>query len=176
MKLALILVVMLTLLAMPVGIIAQDNVVARASATLFDKGGHEVGYAHFTQGQDGVVHIDAHVNGLSPGEHGIHIHSVGSCSPSFAAAGDHYNPGGKHHGLKNPEGPHAGDLPNLVVGSDRSGRYNVTTDRVTLTPGPATLFDSDGSALVIHANPDDQVTDPAGNSGDRIACGVIMKG
>jgi Cu-Zn family superoxide dismutase len=114
------------------------------------------------------------VSGLSPGIHGVHLHEKGDCTrPTFASAGEHYNPQGQHHGLNNPAGPHAGDLPNLVVGKDGQGQMSVTTDRVTLSPGPTTLFTSNGTSLVIHAGTDDQMSDPSGNSGGRIACGVI---
>jgi len=99
--------------------------------------------------------------------------SMGRAARRFAAAGEHYNPLGKQHGLDNPNGPHAGDLPNLVVNKDGSGKLITTTDRVTLTPGQTSLFNGNGTSLIIHAKPDDQKTDPAGNSGDRIACGVI---
>ena len=92
------------------------------------------------------------------------------------SAGGHYNPSGNLHGLDNPSGPHNGDLPNLIVNEAGIGRLNATTDRVTLSPGAATLFDADGSALVVHAGPDDNVSNPAGNSGARIACGVIEAG
>jgi Cu-Zn family superoxide dismutase len=121
------------------------------------------------------VHVNVQVEGLSPGLHGIHIHAVGSCvAPTFASAGGHYNPLSHQHGLENPNGPHAGDLPNLVVDVSGHGRLQAMTDRVTLSPGIATLLDGDGSALIIHANPDDQVTDVGnGGSGPRIACGVI---
>jgi len=113
----------------------------------------------------------------TPGQHGIHIHSVASCEgPAFTSAGGHYNPIPHEHGLENPNGPHAGDLPNLVVDADGHGRLDATTDRVTLTEGPATLFDLDGSAFIIHANPDDQVTNIGnGGSGARIACAVIER-
>jgi Cu-Zn family superoxide dismutase len=115
---------------------------------------------------------------LPPGVHGIHIHQVGRCdAPDFATAGAHHNPTGRKHGLENPEGPHAGDLPNIVV--DASGETVV--DLMLLRPSSdasalAGLLDADRAAIVIHANPDDQRTDPAGNSGARIACGVIGRG
>jgi Cu-Zn family superoxide dismutase len=145
----------------------------RAAAPLRNAEGQVLGMAIFTQEPQGV-RISVTVKGLSPGEHGIHIHSVGKCEPpDFLSAGPHFNPTNKKHGLTNPEGPHAGDLPNLVVGEDGSAVYEHVTDRVTLTPGELSLFDEDGSALVIHAGPDDQMTDPAGNSGARVLCGVI---
>jgi Cu-Zn family superoxide dismutase len=97
--------------------------------------------------------VNIHVKGLAPGLHGVHIHAVGSCSPTFAAAGGHYNPLAHEHGLENPAGPHAGDLPNLVVNGAGVGYLDATTDRVTLSPGTATLFDATGSAFIIHANP-----------------------
>jgi Cu-Zn family superoxide dismutase len=145
----------------------------RAAAPLRNAEGQVLGMAIFTQEAQGV-RISVTVKGLSPGEHGIHIHSVGKCEPpDFLSAGPHFNPTNKKHGLTNPEGPHAGDLPNLVVGEDGSAVYEHITDRVTLTPGELSLFDEDGSSLVIHASPDDQMTDPAGNSGARVLCGVI---
>ncbi len=125
----------------------------------------------------GIVHVDAQVRGLQPGNHGIHFHEVGRCdgagSLAFSSAGAHFNPGSRKHGLSASDGPHAGDAPNVMVGSDGRGRVNFTTDRVSLTSGAASLADADGSALVIHALGDDQVTDPSGNSGARIACAVV---
>lgn len=144
-----------------------------ASAVLRDANDDVVGFARFTEDAAGIVHVNVHVKGLAPGLHGIHIHAVGSCSPTFAAAGGHHNPLGHQHGLENPLGAHAGDLPNLVVNPAGVGHLNATTDRATLSPGPITVFDADGSALILHAGPDDQLTDPTGNSGGRIACGVI---
>ncbi len=149
-----------------------------ASATFIDASGATIGSARLVEDASGVVHLNVHVAGLTPGLHGIHIHAVGACRPSFAAAGGHYNPQGAEHGLDNPDGPHAGDLPNLIVNADGIGHLNATTDRVTLSAGAATLFDTtpqaEGSALIIHANTDDQVTDAGnGGSGARIACAVI---
>jgi superoxide dismutase, Cu-Zn family len=153
----------------------------RASATFVDVTGAEVGWASLVEDGSGIVHVNVHVKGLTPGLHGIHIHSVAACSPTFAAAGGHYNPLGRLHGLANPSGAHAGDLPNLIVNGDGIGHLNATTDRVTLRNGPTTLFDTTanaiGSAFIIHANEDDQVTDATnGGSGARIACGVIVAG
>jgi Cu-Zn family superoxide dismutase len=145
-----------------------------ASAAFVNADGATVGWARLVEDATGRVHVNIHVKGLAPGLHGIHVHAVGSCSPTFAAAGGHYNPLAHQHGLDNPAGPHAGDLPNLVVNGAGIGRLDATTDRVTLSPGSATLFDATGSAFIIHANPDDQVTDATnGGSGARIACAVI---
>ena len=149
-----------------------------ASATFVDASGAEVGWARLVEDATGIVHVSVHVRGLAPGLHGIHIHAVGACAPTFAAAGAHYNPLGHQHGLDNPAGAHAGDLPNLVVNEAGLGHLDAATDRVTLSSGPATLFDQTagavGSAFIIHANPDDQVTDAGnGGSGARIACAVI---
>ncbi len=147
----------------------------QATAELKNAKGEGVGTARFWEDAGGV-RITTQVKGISPGKHGTHLHAVGKCDPpDFTTAGPHFNPGGKKHGLKNPAGPHAGDLPNLEVAADGSGRFEYVTKTVTLGPGPTSLFDADGSALVVHANPDDDVTDPTGNSGGRIACGVITK-
>ncbi|MFN4218006.1 MAG: superoxide dismutase family protein [Candidatus Bipolaricaulia bacterium] len=156
-----------------IGDVAVWAVGERAAAPLRDAEGKVLGVALLVQEAQGV-RISLTVKGLSPGEHGIHIHSVGKCEPpDFLSAGPHFNPTNKQHGLNNPAGPHAGDLPNLVVGEDGSAVYEHVTDRVTLTPGELSLFDEDSSALIIHAGPDDQITDPAGNSGARVLCGVI---
>lgn len=155
---------------------AKEGTTYSATAIMKDGKGNNVGLATFTEDTSGLVHINVSVKGLTPGLHGIHIHETGNCTgPSFTSAGGHYNPLGKEHGLNNPKGPHAGDLPNLNVGEDGTGHMNVTTDRVTLSPGPTTLFTANGTSLVIHAGPDDQMTNPAGNSGARIACGIIEK-
>ena len=147
-----------------------------AHGTFVDGSGSAIGSLHLTQDARGVVHVNVQVQGLSTGLHGIHIHAVGSCvAPTFASAGGHYNPLAHQHGLENPNGPHAGDLPNLIVDETGHGRLQARTDRVTLTAGTTTLFDTDGSAFIIHANRDDQVTDAGnGGSGARIACAVIV--
>ncbi|MFZ1057965.1 MAG: superoxide dismutase family protein [Candidatus Rokuibacteriota bacterium] len=147
----------------------------QATAELRNARGEAVGIASLWEDANGG-RLVAQVRELPPGRHGFHIHAVGKCDPpDFTTAGGHYNPEGKKHGLKSPGGPHAGDLQNLDVGTDRTGRLEYVTKLVTLGPGPTSLFDPDGSALVIHANPDDEMTDPTGNSGGRIACGVITK-
>lgn len=143
-------------------------------ASIVDGSGATVGWARFTEDGAGRLHVDVQVRGLPQGRHGIHLHAVGSCvGPAFASAGGHHNPLGAQHGLHNPAGAHAGDLPNLEVNVAGNGRLQATTDRATLSGGTTSLFDGDGSAIVIHAGEDDQVTDPTGNSGGRIACGVI---
>lgn len=153
--------------------VARSDGALHASATLADPAGNVVGEAKFTEDAAGTLHVNVHVKGISPGLHGIHLHAVGSCSPDFAAAGGHHNPLGREHGLHNPNGAHSGDLPNLTVNGAGGGHLNAVSDRATLAPGPATLFDANGSSIIIHASEDDQLTDPTGNSGGRIACGVI---
>jgi superoxide dismutase, Cu-Zn family len=148
----------------------------RAYAELKTADGKTVGTANFRQVSGGVV-IQVQVKGLTPGLHAIHVHAVGKCeAPKFDSAGAHFNPGQKKHGLKSPDGPHAGDLPNMYVAKDGSGRYATLTDGITLKTGATSVLDADGSALVIHAGFDDDTTDPAGNAGDRAACGVITAG
>jgi Cu-Zn family superoxide dismutase len=136
--------------------------------------GRTVGTALLRPGTNGVE-VTLSVNGLPAGTHGVHVHQAGRCErPDFTSAGGHLNPAGEQHGMQNPQGPHAGDLPNLVV--DANGRGSVTgTARGTTLEGNAAnaLRKPGGTALVIHATADDQVTDPSGNSGARIACGVI---
>lgn len=158
--------------ALPVAVAAADP---SGRAVLKDPGGKEVGAATFTRGEGGVK-VDVKVAGLTPGKHGIHIHAVGKCEgPEFKSAGGHFNPFGKKHGLRNPEGLHAGDLPNLEVGKDGKARATFIAKGATLGEGEGSLFGPEGTALVIHADPDDEKTDPAGASGARIACGVIER-
>ena len=149
---------------------------ASAEAQIMDAQGEVIGAAKFAQQKGDKVRVDVRVAGLEPGRHGIHIHTIGLCEPpGFTSAGGHFNPAGAKHGLRNPEGPHLGDLPNLKVRDNGVGTLRGKTDRVSLLEGEQSLFDLDGSALVIHAAEDDQVTDPTGNSGARIACGVIQR-
>ncbi len=148
-----------------------------AEATIVDLSGNEIGFARFVQDADGTVHVNVKVAGLPAGNHGVHLHETGSCasvSGAFSGAGAHYNPTAAQHA------DHAGDLPNLIVNDDLQGRLNASTQRVTLSDGPTTLFDTIagkvGSAIVIHANEDDFGPIANGNSGGRIACGVIVSG
>lgn len=142
---------------------------ASAAATLRTADGAQVGRATATEVAGGVrVTIDA--RGLPPGTHGAHVHTIGRCdAPDFASAGGHWNPLGKKHGAMNAMGPHEGDLPNLIVDTGGRGAIGVTIPGATL----AGLLDADGSAIVVHAGQDDLMSDPAGNSGPRIACGVF---
>ena len=150
------------------------NAAARAEAVMYNSSGSPIGTAQLSQDGNGVVTVEIASISLPAGTHGIHFHDTGKCEgPAFTTAGGHYNPMGMEHGLQNPRGPHAGDNPNVVIPASGIGNVSFSTDRVSLTPGTRTLFDADGSALVIHAAADDQVTNPSGNSGARIACGVV---
>ena len=140
-----------------------------AIAALMTASGAPVGRATAREATGGLrVTID--VSGMAPGTHGVHIHTTGRCDgPDFMTAGGHWNPLGTKHGSMNPAGPHEGDLPNLVIGADGRGTVAVTIPGGTM----AGLLDADGAAMVVHANADDLVTDPSGNSGARVACGVF---
>ena len=148
---------------------------ADAVAELKNADGQVIGTVNLTETADGV-RVTGTFSNLSAGEHGFHLHAVGKCeAPDFKSAGGHFNPEGKSHGLDNPDGPHAGDMPNLIVGDDGTASYEYVNDRVTLAEGASnSLFDADGSAVVIHAGPDDQMSDPAGDAGARVACGLIV--
>lgn len=145
---------------------------ARVVALMHDATGASIGRATASEVAGGLrVTIDVH--GLAPGDHGAHVHTVGQCDgPGFSTGGGHWNPAAKQHGSMNPAGPHQGDLPNLKV--DASGRGTLAA--VIAGATMAGLMDSDGASLVIHAAADDLMTDPAGNSGARLACGVFARG
>lgn len=144
-----------------------------ARAVLKDAGGKTVGDINITQVTDGVlIKIDA--KGLPPGEHAFHVHAVGKCEPPFNSAGGHFNPENKKHGMMAKEGHHAGDMPNLVVPSSGDLTVEMVNTAVTLEKNkPNSLYQPNGTAFVVHASPDDYKTDPAGNAGGRIACGVV---
>ena len=146
-----------------------------AAADILNTDGAVIGKTTFEQTPTGVL-MNVDVMGLPPGGHGIHLHAVGSCTPNFKAATGHINPGKVKHGLRNPEGPDNGDLPNLYAAADGSARAEFFTTRVSVAGGdmPA-LLDGDGSAVIIHENPDDHMTQPIGGSGGRIGCGIIEK-
>ena len=153
----------------------EDKGPLSAEATLKDKDGKQVGQATLIQTPEGV-RIAVSGFRLPPGVHGLHIHAVGVCQPpEFNSAGPHFNPTGKKHGLQSPDGPHAGDLPNLTANAIGEGGVDVVNKLVTLGPGPNSLFGENGTTIIIHAGPDDMKTDPSGNSGAAIACGVITK-
>lgn len=148
---------------------------ATAYADLETSTGQPAGRATITSTGDGVF-ITAQLRNLPEGIHAIHLHSVGRCErPGFESAGEHINPDEKQHGFLEREGEHAGDLPNVTVRSDGTAAADLFTTLVVLQGGDRALLDGDGSALVVHAGIDDYRTDPAGNSGPRIACGVIRR-
>jgi Cu-Zn family superoxide dismutase len=162
----------LAVLAMGLALAAPAAAADKATAALKDAKGNEVGKAELTATPSGVL-IRLDLTAVPAGEHAFHIHAVGKCEPpDFKSAGPHYNPDETKHGLMNAEGPHAGDMPNLHVPSDGKLQVEVLNPMVSLND-KASLLDQDGSALVIHAGADDYVSDPAGNAGDRIACGVV---
>lgn len=148
-----------------------------AHANIVNAQGTQVGTAKLTPAGNGVK-VSVKVSQLTPGEHGIHVHTVGKCEgPAFTTAGGHFNPTSSHHGVHNTNTPHphVGDLPNLVVGKNGKASTNFTIEGATLGEGANSLFHDGDTALVIHAKADDLMSDPSGNSGDRIACGVIEK-
>jgi len=146
-------------------------------ADIVNAQGQKIGTATLHPSASGV-RIDVEVSQLPPGTHGIHIHTVGKCEgPAFASAGGHFNPASKKHGKDNPEGPHAGDLLNIEAGGAYgTAKASFTDPNVTLGDGPNSLFHEGGTAIVIHEKADDYKTDPSGNSGARIACGVVTAG
>jgi superoxide dismutase, Cu-Zn family len=148
----------------------------KAKAEIRDASGKSIGQATLTEQKKGVQ-VKLKVAGLPPGKHGFHIHETGTCTPpDFKSAGGHFNPFDKHHGIDNPQGKHAGDFPNLAVKDDGKAEVTALAEGATLKKGKAgSLLKEGGTAIVIHADPDDNMSDPAGNAGARIACGVIAK-
>lgn len=146
-----------------------------AMATLKDAGGKPVGTAELTETPHGVL-LKLSLKGFPAGQRAFHIHAVGKCEPPFTSAGGHFNPAGKKHGMSAADGAHAGDMPNLYIPASGELIVEVANPAITLIDGkPNSVFDADGSAIVIHAGADDYKTDPTGNAGDRVACGVIVK-
>ena len=159
---------LMALLALP------SRSAAKTVVELKDAQGKEVGRVIIWDVENGVK-LDVLVHDLSPGEHAIHFHQAPKCeAPDFKSAGGHFNPDGKKHGFDNPEGHHAGDMKNFTVDAEGKGAAHLENSDVKLNAGPHSLL-TNGAAVVIHAKADDYKTDPSGNSGDRIACGVITK-
>lgn len=143
-----------------------------ASAEMKSPAGKTLGTVTLTETVNGVL-VSADLNGLPPGPHGFHIHETGKCEPDFAAAGDHFNPGDTKHGLDNEEGMHAGDMPNIFAAADGTARADVFNIAVTLEDGDGSLFDEDGSAIIVHEKAD--TYEAEAGAGGRIACGVVKK-
>jgi superoxide dismutase, Cu-Zn family len=165
------------------GTSARGSVVAQAHADILGQAGQGItGSVDLTERKDGTftfVEIHLTAKGLKPGLHGVHLHAVGKCEPDFTAAGGHFDPGPAGNTDPDANHPyHMGDIPQLEVGANGEGTLNAITTRVTLSPGPLTLFDADGTAVIIHANPDQGITgEPKSgvSGGPRVACGVIQK-
>lgn len=147
---------------------------ASATASLRTATGSEIGTLRL-DAVAGGVRVSGQLTGLTAGAHGIHFHAVGRCdAPDFASAGPHFNPAGRRHGLANPDGPHAGDMPAIAAGTDGRATVDFVSRLATLDGATNGLLDADGTAIVVHAANDDQRTDPAGNSGARVACGLVV--
>jgi len=160
--------ILLALLASP------SRSAAKTKVELKDAQGKSVGDIILWDEGSGVA-LQLHLHDLTPGEHGIHFHQVPKCEgPDFKSAGGHFNPEGKKHGFDSPDGHHAGDMKNFTVGANGKADAKLENGEVTLKDGPHSLL-TNGAAIVVHAKADDYKTDPSGNSGDRVACGVISK-
>jgi len=168
-------VVIAALLAIFAVAAAKSSAPKPVTVKLQNGQGKDVGAATLSQAAHGVS-IKLNVHDLPAGDHGIHIHQTAKCEgPDFKSAGAHLNPDSKKHGLQSPDGPHAGDIPNFVADVKGKSKATVVAPNVTMGDDAHSIFAGGGTALVIHAKADDGKTDPSGNSGDRIACGVITK-
>lgn len=146
-----------------------------ARASLKDASGKDIGRVELIQTPHGVL-LKMALKGAPPGERAFHIHAVGKCEAPFTSAGPHFNPASHKHGLEAKEGSHAGDMPNLHIPANGELTIEIANPMISLVKGqPNSLFDADGSAIIIHAGADDYKTDPTGNAGDRIACGVVVE-
>ncbi|HYW50812.1 MAG TPA: superoxide dismutase family protein [Gemmatimonadaceae bacterium] len=154
---------------------AADSLGGNTKATIPVKSstGRDLGSLTVTEAAQ-ALSVSGTLRGLPPGSHGIHFHMVGRCdAPAFTSAGEHWNPTSKQHGMENSQGPHLGDMPNITVGADSTASVLIVTKGGTIRGGMSGLMDADGASIVIHTAADDQRTDPSGNSGGRVACGVV---
>lgn len=152
---------------------AQVGAQAPVKVEMKDAKGQPIGTATLSSAM-GSVQILLDLKNLTPGVHAIHVHAVPKCEgPAFTSAGGHLNPASKKHGLQNPDGPHAGDMENFTVAADGTSKAKVMAKGITLGKEANSVLAGSGTALVVHADADDMKTDPSGNAGDRVACGLI---